>query len=119
MTDAAVGRPPGSVPVPVPAAVVTVTPPAPEPPDPDAVAAAVRGCPDVVDLSAGAFGEAATYLPGRKVAGVQITPDGVEVHVVARYGPPLDQIAARIRRALGPVAPGLPVAIVFDDISLT
>ena len=37
--------------------------------DIDAVAAAVRGCAGVAGLDGGQFGEVASYLPGRKVAG--------------------------------------------------
>ena len=55
-------------------------------PDADVIAATVLGCRDVVRLSGGAFGEVATYLPGRRVVGVSLRPDGLSVHVVARYG---------------------------------
>ncbi len=68
--------------------------------DPDTVAALVGSCPAVAGLSGGPFGAAATYLPGRKVPGVQITPTAVEVHVVARNGVPVPVLASQVRQVL-------------------
>ncbi len=85
-------------------------------PDADTVAAAVLGCRGVADLSGGTFGEVATYLPGRRVAGVRYTPHGLEVHVVAVYGDPLPEIADRVRRLLRLLVVDLPVDVVVDDI---
>lgn len=93
-------------------ATVTVQPVTP---DADLVAETVLGCRDVVRLSGGQFGEVATYLPGRRVTGVRVTTDRVSVHVVARYGPPLHELSARIHRALQFVVP-LPVEVVVDDV---
>ncbi len=87
-----------------------------EPVDPDAVAAAALGRADVVALGAGAFGEVATYLPGRRVPGVRIADGELEVHIVARWGPPLPTIAGRVRHAVEPLSGGRPVAVVVDDI---
>ncbi len=91
--------------------------PAPAVVDADAVAAAALACPEVAALSGGTFGEVATYLPGRRVAGVRIDTDRVDVHVVARYGAPLHQIADRVRRTVAPTVAGLPVNVTFDDIT--
>lgn len=85
--------------------------------DPDTVAALVLGCPAVAALSAGPFGAAATYLPGRSVPGVRVRPDAVEVHVVARYGPPMSEVAAEIRRALSGRVLGRAVDVVVEDIT--
>ena len=52
--------------------------------DPDAVSAAALSCSQVARLSGGLAGEVATYLPGRRVAGIRIGDDEVEVHIVAR-----------------------------------
>jgi len=73
-------------------------------PDPDTVATVVSACPAVLGLSGGRFGEVATYLPGRRVSGVRITPEQVEVHVIGRLGVPISEIADQIRTALNPVA---------------
>jgi len=87
-------------------------------PDPDAVAAAVSACPAVVGLCGGRFGEIATYLPGRRVSGVRITPGQVEVHVIGRLGVPIREIADQIRAALNPVAPHHSVLVAVDDLDL-
>lgn len=88
-------------------------------PDADAIAATVLGCRDVVRLSGGDFGEIATYLPGRRVVGVSLRPEGLSVHVVVRYGPPLPEIAARIHRMLGLLVGGIPVEVVIDDLEMS
>ena len=87
--------------------------------DPDAVAAVVLGCADVVDLTAGGFGEVATYLPGRRVSGVRIADGEIEVHIVARWGPPLPTIADHVRDAVRPLSGGRSVNVVVDDIRLS
>jgi len=84
----------------------------------DRVSTAVLACPDVIDVSAGAFGEIRSYLPGRSVPGVQVDEDRVEVHVVARYGPPLRNVADQIRRAVAPLLAGRTLQISVDDIAL-
>lgn len=85
--------------------------------DPDTVAARVLACPAVAGLSGGPLGTAATYLPGRRVAGVQITPDAVRVHVVGRYGIPVTELAGQIRRALTGQIPGRTLDIVVEDLA--
>ena len=85
----------------------------------DAVSAAVLGCPDVVALSSGRLGEVATYLPGRRIAGVRVGDDGaVTVHVVARYGPTVQEIAKQVRAAVAGVAGPGPVTVGVDDLVL-
>ena len=80
------------------------------------IAAAVLVCSDVVELSGGQMGEIATYLPGRRVTGVRVRSEEVEIHVVGRYGPTMDQIGDQIRTAVGPLVAGLPVTIGIDDL---
>jgi uncharacterized alkaline shock family protein YloU len=87
--------------------------------DADRISAAVLACPDVAAMSAGAFGEVRSYLPGRSVPGVRIGDEAVEVHVVARYGSPLPAVAARIDRAVTRVSDGRAVRVVIEDIQLT
>jgi hypothetical protein len=83
----------------------------------DRIAAAVTRCPDVVGLTQSPGLPVATYLPGRTVSGVAVRPAEVEVSVVARYGPPLAQVAAQVRRAVAPLAPGRAVDVVIGDIA--
>jgi hypothetical protein len=94
-------------------------PAAPGPgPEPDVVAAAVQACPLVAGLHSGAFGEVASYLPGRRVRGVRVTVDVVEIHVVGRYPATMTQIAEQVRAVVSPLAGALPVDVVIEDLAL-
>jgi hypothetical protein len=86
--------------------------------DVDEVARIVKDCPSVVRLASGTGVEAATYLPGRRVPGVRMVDDVVEVHVVARYGPSLPEVADEVRQALGASMGERPVAVFIDDLDL-
>ncbi|MGN6523304.1 MAG: hypothetical protein ACTHMZ_08920, partial [Actinomycetes bacterium] len=66
----------------------------------DAVAAAVLLVPGVAGLHPGAFGEAATHLPGRTVRGVQLRSGSTTVHVVLEWGAPAQTTAERVREAV-------------------
>jgi uncharacterized alkaline shock family protein YloU len=77
----------------------------------DEVAGAVRRCPDVAELSSGPFETVATYLPGRKVSGVALRDDEVEVSIVVRQGRPLPEIADEVRAAIAPLVGGRPVNV--------
>lgn len=88
-------------------------------PDPDAIAAAVLECGSVADLAGGFAGEIATYLPGRRVTGVQVRPDGqVVVHVVGHYGPSTARIAEEVTAAVRAVAGEVDVHVGIDDLLL-
>ena len=84
----------------------------------DLIAAAVTSCRGVAGLTQIPGIPVATYLPGRTVSGVAVRAGEVEVCVVARYGLPLPQIAARIRQAVAPLVPGRVVNVVIGDITL-
>lgn len=84
------------------------------------IAIAVTGLYDVAGLYSGALGEIATYGDGERVGGVRIhslEPPRVEVHIVARYGRPLPEVAADVRTvvrdlvATGDVEPAVDVRI--------
>ena len=89
--------------------------------DVDRVAAAVAACPAVARLTGGTSG-LGTYLPGRRVLGVVVResvgpgPATVEVHVVARYGPAMGEVARQVRIALAALIPGHPVDVIIDDV---
>lgn len=87
-------------------------------PDLDAVAAAALGCPLVAGMSGGRFGEVATYLPGRRLVGVRVEGEEVEVHVVARWGTPLPEVADAVRRAVAPFVDGRAVTVYIEDIEV-
>lgn len=83
----------------------------------DRIAATVTRCPDVAGLTQNPGVPVATYLPGRTVSGVAVRPAQVEICVVARYGPPVAQVAAQVRRAVAPLVPGRAVDVVIGDIT--
>ncbi|SFP38907.1 hypothetical protein SAMN05660464_3036 [Geodermatophilus dictyosporus] len=89
--------------------------------DVDLLAAAVAACPAVARLTAGPAG-AGVYLPGRRVAGLAVRPQPgggparVAVHVVARAGVPVQEVAGQVRTAVAPVAPGSPVDVAVEDV---
>ncbi|MCP3016297.1 hypothetical protein NGM33_23490 [Nocardiopsis dassonvillei] len=72
--------------------------------------------PDVVELSSGGFGTLTTPVPGGRVLGVAVRDDSVEVGVVLRFGRPLPEIAAELRRGLTPVAGGRTVHVSVEDV---
>jgi hypothetical protein len=95
----------------------------PNPDTIDGIASAVLAVPGVTRLHPGLFGEVATHLPGRRVAGIRLTDDRAEVHVAIRVdwsdlqgGSVLD-IAERARRAATAVA-GVPVDVIVEDLAL-
>jgi hypothetical protein len=79
------------------------------------VAEAVLACPVVAALADGGF--VATFLPGRRVAGIRLAEDVCEVAVVLRLdGSPLPQLAEQVRRAVAPVVEGRRVDVVIADV---
>jgi hypothetical protein len=86
-------------------------------PDAEQIAAAVLTCPSVAGLHSGRFGEVATYLPGRRVGGVRITPEAVSVHVVVLYPATIAQVDSAVRAAVAPHVAGLPVVVAVEDLT--
>ncbi len=81
----------------------------------DLVAEAVLACPVVAALAADGF--VATFLPGRRVAGVRIAEDVCEVAVVLRMdGSPLPDMAEQVRHAVAPVVGDRRVDVVIADV---
>lgn len=69
-------------------------------------------------MSGGLVGEVATYLPGREVVGVRVRGEEVEVHVVARWGRPLTEVADTVHQAVRPVTGGLRTSVFVEDVDL-
>ena len=86
--------------------------------DLEVVAAAALGCPLIADLTGGRFGEVATYLPGRRIQGVREVDGAIEIHVVAKWGTPLPEVAEVVRAAVAPLAVDQSVAVFIDDIEV-
>lgn len=88
-------------------------------PSADTIAATVSGLPAVARLSGGTVGEVATYLPGRRVTGIRVQDDAVTVHLVARYGTPLPEVADAVRSAIAGLVGGRRVDVGVDDVEVT
>jgi len=87
-------------------------------PDVDRIAAAVLACPLVAGLHGGRFGEAATYLPGRRVAGIRVTATEVFVHVTGRYPATVRQIGDAVQACAGTHTADLPLTVTVEDLDL-
>jgi len=96
--------------------VVVSTTPVPVIETADEVAALVLAVPGVTQLHPGRFGEVATYLPGRRVTGVKLTDDRVEVHVVVTYNAPIRALAQQIHAAVAAVVT-VPVQVFVEDLA--
>jgi hypothetical protein len=97
---------------------VTEAPQTVEDVDVDALAGLIGAGPSVARLGGPWPGAAATYLPGRRVPGLRIAPDRVGVEVVARWGYPVADVVAEIRRAAATVVPGRRVDVTVADVEL-
>lgn len=84
--------------------------------DLDAAAAAVRRCPAVSDLVADQPADFVTYLPGRRITGLRVKGDVVEVAVRARWGTPLPEVAQQVREALASITGGRRVDVTVADL---
>jgi hypothetical protein len=84
--------------------------------DVDAVAAAVTACPGVSALFGGRGDAIATYLPGRRVPGVEVQPSTVTIHVRSRWGIPAPQLLTQIGTAISPLLRGHRLEVVVADI---
>jgi hypothetical protein len=82
----------------------------------DEIAALVLGVPDVVRLHAGRFGEVATYLPGRRVTGIKLGDELIEVHVVIAGRVPVQQTAQAIHEAVATLV-ATPVHVFVEDVA--
>lgn len=87
-----------------------------EPTTVDLVVDAVLAVPGVSGLHAGSFGEVATYLPGRRVAGVRLGDDAAEVHVAVVMGSPIAEVAERVVAAVAPLVHA-PVRVFVEDVT--
>jgi len=86
--------------------------------DVDAVARRVEGCPAVDSLSSGPVGLAVSYLPGKRVEGVRVADDVVEVHVVARWGVTVQVVDREVRGAVSSMTAGRRLDVVIEDVDV-
>ena len=74
----------------------------------------------VHSMGRGRYVEAATYEGVEKVSGVVVTPEDLEIHIVARYPlpRPIPEIAESIRERVAPEAGGRRTMVVVDDLEV-
>lgn len=102
-----------------PTVVGTTSEATPVAPDAATLAAAVRACPSVVELSGGAMAEFATYLPGERVVGIRLADDSVDVHVVVRWSVrSLPEAAEEIRSGLLALVGGRTINVFIEDVAM-
>lgn len=81
------------------------------------IAAAVQACPAVAGLHGGRFGQATTYLPGRRLTGVAVCRSEIVIGVVGRYPASVVEIDMQVRAAVATVVPGVPVTVHIEDLA--
>lgn len=84
--------------------------------DVDALAAKVRSCHFVSDLAAGGPGSPATYLPGRRLAGIAVDETRVRIQVRSCWAAPAHVVIAEIRAAVRPLVGNRMIDITIADI---
>jgi uncharacterized alkaline shock family protein YloU len=74
----------------------------------------------VYSLGRGRYVEAATYEGSEKVSGVVVTPEDLEIHIVAHYPlpKPIPEIAENIKECVAPEAGGRKTMVVVDDLEV-
>lgn len=70
----------------------------------------------MVAMSPGLKGEVATYLPHKRILGVRVVAEVVEVHIIVRWGIPLLEAAREVQEALAPLVEGRIVSVHVDDV---
>jgi hypothetical protein len=71
-------------------------------------------------MGRGRYAEAATYEGSEKVSGVVVSPEDLEIHIVARYPlpRPIPEIAENIRERVAPQAGGRRTRVVVEDLEV-
>jgi hypothetical protein len=81
----------------------------------DRGAAAALSVPGVHDLHGGVLGEVATYLPGRRVAGVRLLDGVTQVHLVLEWDAPMSATIDEVRSRVAAIVPGV-VHLAVEDV---
>jgi hypothetical protein len=81
----------------------------------DRVAEAVLSVPGVHALHGGVLGEVATYLPGRRVAGIRLLDGVTQVHLVLDWDAPMSATIDEVRARVAALVPGV-VHLAVEDV---
>ncbi|MCW2530218.1 MAG: hypothetical protein JWM76_5078 [Pseudonocardiales bacterium] len=85
--------------------------------DVDAVATAVHGCATVDDLYSSPSASVASYLPGRRVAGIRVDDSSVTIQVRGHWGVAAGDLAREVRQAVRPWVGSRRVDVVIADVT--
>jgi hypothetical protein len=85
--------------------------------DVDAVASAVHGCVSIDDLYSSPSASVASYLPGRRVAGIRIADSSVTIQVRSQWGVAAGDLAREVRDAVRPWVGNRWVDVVIADVT--
>ena len=85
-----------------------------------AAAQAALATEGVYSMGRGRYVEAATYEGNEKVTGVVVSPEEVEIHIVARYPlpKPIPEISRSIIERVAPQAGDRRTVVVVDDLEV-
>jgi uncharacterized alkaline shock family protein YloU len=86
--------------------------------DIDAVHAAVSSCPGVARVGSGSLAALTTYLPGRRIPGIRINPDTVELEVIAEWDSNASDISRSVQAVVADLVGTRRVDITIADIDL-
>lgn len=83
-----------------------------------AVSEAALATEGVYSLGVGRYAEAATYEGSEKVTGVVVSPEEIEVHIIADYplAKPIPELSEKIRERVVERAEGRRVTVVVEDL---
>jgi hypothetical protein len=86
--------------------------------DVDVVHDTVLACPGIAGVGSTLPGALATYLPGRRVTGIRVNPDSIELEVCTRWNASAAQVGAALQAALKKQAAGRRIDVTIVDIEL-
>ena len=86
--------------------------------DVDAVHTAVSDCPGVARVGGGSLAALTTYLPGRRIPGIRISPESVEIEVAVQWGATVADLSRDIHAAVAGLVSGRRVDVTIADIVL-
>jgi hypothetical protein len=84
--------------------------------DVDVVHDTVLACPGVAGVGSTLPGALATYLPGRRVTGIRVNPDSIELEVCTRWNASAAHVGAALQAALKKQAAGRRIDVTIVDI---
>ncbi len=83
-----------------------------------ALADRLAALPAIDRLTAGPHGTVALHRPGRRITGLRLVGDHLEIHVVLAAGYSVAEAAAQVAAATAPLIPASLVDLHVDDVAI-